>query len=178
MFSMLAPVSNRSSKNAEIRISQQVWGLWSAYNVTYAVEFVAKHRAAAERVAGRLDIPAENILGLAAHECEHGKNRFARDGNGFFSMHSPAPNQTGTLTALKDPKVKMATFGSFEMAAESFEKKYGTGIRGKRDAGEFSRKLVELRFNSGNSRDGGMDGWAKKVEESIGMVKVRMQCSS
>ncbi|WP_223164746.1 hypothetical protein, partial [Massilia mucilaginosa] len=31
VFSMLAPVSNRSSKNAEIRISQQVWGLWSAY---------------------------------------------------------------------------------------------------------------------------------------------------
>ncbi|WP_222853099.1 hypothetical protein, partial [Massilia genomosp. 1] len=32
VFSMLAPVSNRSSKNAEIRISQQVWGLWSAYD--------------------------------------------------------------------------------------------------------------------------------------------------
>ncbi|NHZ93918.1 PEP-CTERM sorting domain-containing protein, partial [Massilia sp. CCM 8733] len=32
VFSMLAPVSNRSSKNAEIRISQQVWGLWSAYS--------------------------------------------------------------------------------------------------------------------------------------------------
>ncbi|WP_223164926.1 hypothetical protein, partial [Massilia mucilaginosa] len=37
VFSMLAPVSNRSSKNAEIRISQQVWGLWSAYKMLGAL---------------------------------------------------------------------------------------------------------------------------------------------
>jgi hypothetical protein len=31
---MLTPVQNRSSKDAEIRPSQQVWCLWSAYHRT------------------------------------------------------------------------------------------------------------------------------------------------
>ncbi|NHZ64893.1 hypothetical protein [Massilia genomosp. 1] len=149
-----------------------------ACNVDYAVLFVATHLKDAKIVADRLHIPTENLLGLAAHECEHGRNRFAKDGNGFFSMRAPAEFQTGSLTALKDPKVKVATFGSFRMAAESFAKKYGPGVYGIRDAGEFSKKLIQLRFNSGNSRDGGMDGWARKVELAIDMVRVRMQCGS
>ena len=145
-------------------------------NSHLAVSFVAKYVEKAAKVAEKLDIPTENILGLAAHECEHGKGRFADKGNNFFSMHAPAPHQIGTITAKGDPKVKMAVYANFEMAAQSFVDRFGNGVRGKKDAGEFSRALVTIGFNSGKSSNGGRDGYAKFVEDAIRMVRLIMEC--
>ncbi|NHZ44218.1 glucosaminidase domain-containing protein [Massilia aquatica] len=123
-------------------------------------------------------MPTENILGLAAHECRHGEGRFAEKGMNFFSMHAPAYFQIGTITALLDPKVKMAVFPNFSVACDSFAKSYGDKLRGISDAGEFSRALVKIGFNTGKKSNGGTDGYAKLVEDSIGRVRTRlMRCN-
>lgn len=80
------------------------------------------------------------------------------------------------MTAKGDAKVKLAKFASFEMAAKSFKDRWGEGVRGKKDAGEFSRTLVTIGFNTGKSSNGGTDNYAKILENIIRMVKVRMQC--
>ncbi|NHZ35960.1 glucosaminidase domain-containing protein [Massilia rubra] len=146
-----------------------------ACNVHNAVLFVSLHAREAGALARKLKMPTENILGLAAHECKHGEGRFADKGNNFFSMHAPAPFQIGTITALRDPKVKMAVFPNFKIACNSFDESYGEKLHGISDAGDFSRALVTIGFNSGKSSNGGTDGYAKKVEDSIRMVKIRLE---
>lgn len=147
-------------------------------NVQNPVLFVALHREDASELASKLRMPTENILGLAAHECRHGEGRFAEKGNNFFSMHAPAPLQIGTITALKDPKVRMAVFPNFAVACDSFERSYGDKLRGISDAGEFSRALIKIGFNTGKKSNGGTDGYAKLVEDSIRMVRTRlMRCN-
>jgi hypothetical protein len=139
--------------------------------------FTSKYRHFAEILAKQIDVPSENILGLAAHESQYGQGRFATEGNNFFSMHSPAPLQTGTITALGAPKMKVATFNSFLQSGQSFLARFGEAVRGKKDPGEFSKALVASHFNTGNAKTGGRPGYAKLVEDAIGMVKARMQCS-
>ena len=147
-------------------------------NAGSAVMFVVKHRIAAETLAWQIDVPIENILGLAAHESQYGKGRFATEGNIFFSMHAPAPLQTGTTTALGDPKMKVAAFASFLQSGQSFLARFGSAVRGKKNPGEFSRALVTSHFNTGDAKTGGRFGYAKLVEDAIGMVKARMQCGT
>ena len=61
--------------------------------------FVDAHLADAQKVADRLGLPVENILGLSAVESGWGTSRFATEGNNFFGLHHPAPYATGYLPA-------------------------------------------------------------------------------
>jgi len=40
-----------------------------------AVTFVSKHKAVCQPIADQLDLPVENILGLAAQESQYGSGR-------------------------------------------------------------------------------------------------------
>jgi len=61
-------------------------------NNTDAVAFVRNFKEDCQRVIDedKLDIPVENLLGLAAKETGYGgeKSRIARELNNYFSMHS------------------------------------------------------------------------------------------
>ena len=50
-------------------------------NNTNAVTFVSKYKAACQPIADQLDLPVENILGLAAQESQYGAGRIARELN-------------------------------------------------------------------------------------------------
>ncbi len=76
-----------------------------------AVEFVAKYRVDAKVIADSLDVPLENILGLAAYESSYGSGRIASQNNNYFSMHAPAPFETGEDNAQRS-QVKIAVFNS------------------------------------------------------------------
>jgi hypothetical protein len=145
-------------------------------NNVQAVGFIAKYRPDSQILATLLDVPVENIIGLAAFESEYGRGRFADQGNNFFSMHAPSHDQTGTLTAAGDPKMKVSTFKDFLSSGKSFAHRFGAGVRGRKDPDEFGRALVTSGFNTGSSKNGGRDGYAKEVADIIRMVKARITC--
>jgi len=121
-------------------------------------------------------VPVENILGLAAQESEWGRGRIARTYNNYFSMHAPAPLQIRDEPALHDAKVRVAVFDSFLASAQSFAQRFGAGVKGKANADEFAAALVKNHFNSGDSKKGGRDGFARYLADIIKNTKVRMEC--
>jgi hypothetical protein len=141
-----------------------------------AVGFVLKYYDDASKLAKEVDVPVENILGLAAQESQYGQGRIASELENYFSMHAPAPMQTGEETALKDKKVRVAKFKSFYQSGQSFVARYGSAIRGKADPVEFGRALVAAGFNSGDSTIGGRSGFAPYLAGIIGAVKHRTAC--
>lgn len=58
--------------------------MFNACNASDAVIFVSKYRIHSEMLARQIEVPTENILGLAAHESQYGLGRFAAEGNNFF----------------------------------------------------------------------------------------------
>jgi len=145
-------------------------------SVMAAVAFVHKYQKDAELLAKQLDIPTENILGLAAHESQYGAGRIARECNNFFSMHAPAPLQMGEESAKGNTRIKVAKFSSFYQSGQSFIIKFGHGVKGKKDSDVFSKALITMHYNSGSAANGGRDGYAKLVKDAIAMVKARMSC--
>lgn len=145
-------------------------------NVRYAVAFVNKHRAEAEKIANALNVPVENILGLAALESWYGKGPIASDYNNYFSMHAPAPMQIGSEHPHHNPNIKVAKFISFYQSGQSFTARFGNAVRGKSDPVVFAQTLVSIGYNSGNPATGGTAGYAKKLVDIIRVVKIRMEC--
>lgn len=112
--------------------------------------FVDAHLADTIKLAERLGIPVENILGLAALESRWGEARFAREGNNFFGIHYPAPFATGYLQARGGP-AKVATFASYADSLRSFETIAGSVIRDVKDPREFAAALWQSgKFGVGN----------------------------
>jgi flagellum-specific peptidoglycan hydrolase FlgJ len=145
-------------------------------NVVSAVQFVQQFRQEAKQLAQMLNVPIENVLGLAAHESQYGQVRIAQEDNNYFSMHAPAPLQIGEDTAKGNAHVKVAKFASFAQSGQSFIARYGSMVRGKSDPMDFAQALVAARFNSGNPKNGGAADYAKKVAAMIQMVKLRLEC--
>lgn len=77
-------------------------------NNVIAVTFVSKHKAACQPIADQLDVPVENILGLAAQESQYGSGRIARELNNYFSLHAPAPLQIGEEAPMSNARIKVA----------------------------------------------------------------------
>ena len=99
-------------------------------------DFVRKHLEDAQRAADRLHVPVEFILGLSALESGWGGGRFARDGNDFLNMHSPAPFATGSMAA-KRGNAEVATYASYAQCLESFIARYGASVQGVTDPTKF-----------------------------------------
>lgn len=113
------------------------------------------HMHDCQQIADELDVPVENILGLAASESGYGQSRISTELDNYFSMRSPAPGQIGTEPARGDPKVILAKYPSFLESVRSFAFRYGPAVRGKKDPWNFAQALVMSGFNSGNSKRGG-----------------------
>lgn len=141
-----------------------------------AVAFVLKYRSDCALIAKMLKVPTENILGLAALESGYGSGRIAREYNNFFSMHAPAPFQTGAIAPKGNPKIKVAIFPSFLECARSFATRFGPSLIGLAEPTLFAKALVRKGFNSGSSANGGKDGYADEVVAIIKKVKIRMEC--
>ncbi|MBV7407027.1 glucosaminidase domain-containing protein [Enterobacter sp. ENT03] len=148
-----------------------------ACNNTAAVRFVQEHIRDSEIIAKQLDVPVENILGLAAAESQYGTGRIAREYNNYFSMHGPAPLQSDQVHPQGSAKTWVATYPSFLTCGRSFAVRFGNAVRGKKDAVAFVNALVSVNFNTGNHATGGTDGYVKKTSDIIMMVKRRMACS-
>ena len=147
----------------------------SCNNLT-AVAFIYKFRNDCELIAKQLNVPVENILGLAAQESQYGVGRIASECNNYFSMHAPAPLQIGEESAHGNAKVKIAKFASFSQSAQSFAMRYGSAVKGKSDPKEFAQALVCIHFNTGDASTGGRGGFAPYLTGIIQAVKERMLC--
>jgi flagellum-specific peptidoglycan hydrolase FlgJ len=145
-------------------------------NIVYAVQFVQLHQSDCALLARLVNVPTENILGLAAHESQHGQGRIAVEDNNYFSMHAPAPLQVGEDAAKGSTQVKVAKYSSFLQSGQSFVVRYGAAVTGKTDPMDFAQALVRAHFNTGNPKTGGAANYAQKVADAIRMVKLRMVC--
>ena len=145
-------------------------------HASQALTFIDKHRDDAEKLAREVNVPVENILGLAAEESLYGTGRIAKTYNNFFSMHAPAPFQTGEAPALGNNKVKVAIFLSFYQSGQSFLQKFGPKIKSISDPLMFGQALVNAGYNSGDASTGGRPGFARYLADIIWMVKQRMAC--
>ncbi len=141
-----------------------------------AIAFVMKYKSDCMLIAKQLDLPTENVLGLAALESQYGEGRIAKTYNNFFSMHAPAPFQTSSIAPLGNAKIKVAIYASFLDSGRSFAARFGPTLKGVRDPNAFAKELVRLNFNTGNPATGGTAGYATKVADVIKMVKARMEC--
>ncbi|MFZ0418774.1 MAG: glucosaminidase domain-containing protein [Candidatus Sulfotelmatobacter sp.] len=139
-------------------------------NVQYAVDFVNGYKDEAAEFAKQVDVPMEFILGLAAEETRWGTGDVGNKDNNYFSMHAPAPFQTGSRVAKKNPKVQIAQFKTVHDSGRSFIKKYGDSIRGARDPKEFGQRLKDAGYN--RERADFVDYLAGR----IGETKRRLAC--
>jgi hypothetical protein len=107
--------------------------------------FVDAHLIATEKVAQELNMPVENILGIAALESEWGEYRFASKGNNFFGIYYPAPYGVPNEwnTAHDNPNARLAVFDSYEDSLKSFAYSNGSLIQGKSDPVEFMQGLQD-----------------------------------
>lgn len=141
-----------------------------------AVAFVQKFRNDAKHIALMLDVPVENILGLAAEESGWGKGRIAIDYNNYFSMHAPAPLQIDEQAAKRSSTVKVAVYSSFLQSGQSFAARFGSAVRGKKDTKAFVQALMHAGYNSGNPKTGGRAGFATFLTDIINTAGERMLC--
>jgi len=141
-----------------------------------ALAFVKQFKDDSAHIAATLDLPVENILGLAAEESLYGKGRIATEYNNYFSMHAPAPGQIGDAPALGSKKVRVAKYASFADCARSFAMRFGPNVRGKIDPTEFANALVKAGYNTADSQTGGRDDFVEYLVGIIGAVKGRMGC--
>ena len=141
-----------------------------------AVAFVIKYKNDCQIIADQLDVPVENILGLAAQESQYGVGRIAKEFNNYFSMHAPAPFQIGTGVPLGNANIRIAKFSSFLQSAQSFLIRYGNAVRSKKDPLAFAQALVNIGFNTGNAANGGRAGFVNYLVGIIMAVKGRLSC--
>lgn len=141
-----------------------------------AVAFVQKFKSDSSHIAARLDLPVENILGLAAEESLYGKGRIAQEYNNYFSMHAPAPGQIGDAPAQGSKKVRVAKFASFADCAQSFLMRFGNSVRGKKDPTDFANALVKAGYNTADAKTGGRDDFVEYLVGIITAVRGRMGC--
>jgi flagellum-specific peptidoglycan hydrolase FlgJ len=148
-----------------------------ACNAKNAVAFAVTYKPHADPLAQKLQVPVENLLGLAAEESLWGQGDIARKYNNYFSMHAPARYQTGEVAAKRDPKVKVAMFRSFNDCGASFIDRFGQAVQGKSDPTEFAEALVAVHYNTGDSKTGGRDDFVSYLAHIIEMTRRRMNCA-
>ena len=127
-------------------------------------KWVDDHYDDAKKVADRLGISPEQILGVAALESQWGTSRIARGANNYFGMHAQVAGQSGEIKALGGARI--ARFRSFSDSAQAFANRYGGMIAGVRDPVAFARILQDKgRFGVGNS------GYVKDVANTVNGLK-------
>ncbi len=115
--------------------------------------FIRDHYDEAKKIADKLGVPVETILGIAAIETSWGRARFATEGNNFFGQHySPnVPDVIGWMQSAADGK--MAVFSNPDGSFDAFMKPFGPTVAGVQDPREAARKLQD-RGAFGVNNDG------------------------
>jgi flagellum-specific peptidoglycan hydrolase FlgJ len=158
----------------------------TACNAGNAVAFAVTYKPHCQSVAQKLNIPVENILGLAAEESLWGTGRIAHDYNNYFSMHAKSATDLPKYaigaaiaggTAHQKHPVYVAKYKSFNDCAESFSDKYGNAVRDKSDPTEFAKALIGVNYNTGDAKTGGRDDFVEYLIGIIHMTRRRMNCS-
>ena len=141
------------------------------------VTFMHEHATDATTIAALLQVPPSFILGLSGWESTWGNNRFAREGNNFFSLHGTetAPVATGKMRAAGAP-VSLSTFPSYLASGKSFVAQYGLYVRAVSSPEAFAKGLVRSHFNSGSAKTGGNDNFVENTKTAIAMVEKRRAC--
>jgi Mannosyl-glycoprotein endo-beta-N-acetylglucosaminidase len=103
--------------------------------------FVDAHLADTQKVADRLGVPVENILGAAALESNWGASRIAIQGNNFFGINYPAPHAVGPLPAPPGGTTIYSKFPSYADSLKSFVAIAGSLVQGKSDPAAFAAAL-------------------------------------
>jgi hypothetical protein len=121
------------------------------------IDFIHAHQADAVVLGKQIDVPAEFLLGLSGWESTWGANRFATEGNNFFSLHgsATAPFANGSIKGRLPPYVSLSTFPSYLACGQSFLAQYGSFLRGAKSSLAFAQALIKSGFNSGDAKTGG-----------------------
>ncbi len=140
------------------------------------LDWIAAHRSDAEKVAKELGVTTADILGLSALESTWGTNRFAKEGNNFFSLHYPASLATGFITAKGDPTVKVATFAGYGDSAESFRLDYGSLVKNISDPAKFAASLQNAGKYGINSDGSKVATFVGSTAATIRGLAKRLDC--
>lgn len=142
------------------------------------IDFIHAHQADATVLGTQLDVPSEFFLGLSGWESTWGANRFAVEGNNFFSLHgeSNAPFASGSMKGRLPPYVSLSTFPSYLDCGRSFIAQYGSFLKGAKSPLVFAQALVRSGFNSGDAKTGGNTNFVANTQTGIHMVVSRAAC--
>ena len=142
------------------------------------VAFMHEHLVDATTIGAMLQVPASYVLGLSGWESTWGVNRFATQGNNFFSLHGDEtkPFATGKMQAKGGKHPWMSTFPSYLASGQSFAAQYGAHVRATASPEAFAHGLISGHFNSGDSRTGGNDDFVPNTLTAIAMVQKRRAC--
>ncbi len=128
-----------------------------------------------EIIAKELDVPVENILGLAAAESQYGTGRIAGDIIiTFLSVLLHHFSQVGFIQRIVT-KLGWLFFLRFQFVRDLLLSSMVT-LFGEKDALVFSEALVAAGFNSGSHITGGTDNYAGITAGIIIMVGRRIAC--
>jgi len=140
--------------------------------------FIQANQAAANTLAQQSGVSADYLLGLSGWESQWGANRFAAQGNNFFSLHggSSAPFANGSMQASRPPYVSLSTFPSYFASGQSLLAQYGDGLASASGPAAFAQQLIDNGFNSGNAATGGNSNFISNTVTGIAMVVRRKGC--
>jgi hypothetical protein len=141
-------------------------------------DFIHAHQAEADALSKTSGVPSDYLLGLSGWESQWGANRFAAQGNNFFSLHggASAPFANGSMQALRPPYASLSTFPSYFASGQSFLSQYGSGLSSATSPTAFAQQLIKNHFNSGNAKTGGNPNFIPNTVTGIGMVARRKGC--
>jgi flagellum-specific peptidoglycan hydrolase FlgJ len=146
------------------------------------IAFIHKHQADANALQAQSGIPADYILGLSGWESLWGANRFAAQGNNFFSLHggSNAPFATGSMKASVPDRhghyASLSKFPSYLAPGQSFLAQYGNDLAKANSLEAFAQQLIKNHFNTANAASGGNPNFIPNTVKGITMVIVRKGC--
>jgi hypothetical protein len=145
------------------------------------LKFIREHRAEAQAIADRLHVPVEYILGLSAIESARGTDPKMKGTQNFFSMHHPAPGETGWEWTKGNKKgkgkKKFSKFKDYAAAGASFEERYGSKVDGATTPDEFTHPLTEAHgYNPADASKDGNPTFEKDTQEAIKGIKRRLDC--
>lgn len=138
---------------------------------TDAVSFVRSHWSDAAKIASAIEVPTENVLGIAAEESGYGTSRIALEDDNFFGIHANPkalpPFATRSDSTADGP---VATFDSFYDSGRSFDAKFGGDVHGLSNPIDFTNALILAHFNTENKSFGTL------LPSVIEMVRRRIHC--
>src|SRR5262249_5317404 len=103
-------------------------------------DFVDAHLASTEKAAKELNVPVENILGVAAFESTYGTSSITQEANNFFGIHYSSTYDDNE-PYVNSHGVKMAQYGSYDESLQAFVDQKGDLIRGVSDPVQFATIL-------------------------------------